>query len=87
MVLEGKLDLVSHLEGGRFPRKLPDDISGFAVDFVHGIGVTSRDQIVAFIVLVNRVDVEVVPRIRAVVTSTCLSWVQWKKALCDVSAL
>jgi len=47
MMLKGKFDLWSHFEAGRLSRKLPDDFTGFTVDLVGRICITSGDKIIA----------------------------------------
>jgi hypothetical protein len=67
VVLEGKLDVLAEGEVAVLASEAPDQVSGGAVDLVDGIGVTGGDQIRAFVVLVDRVDMEVVPGVGAVV--------------------
>jgi hypothetical protein len=43
---------------------------------VHGAGVARRDDVVARAVLVDAVDVEVVPRVGGVVARAGLAWVE-----------
>jgi hypothetical protein len=48
---------------------------------VNGACVTSGDEIVSVSILVNAIDVEVVPRIGAIVTRPSLSWVDGQYGL------
>ena len=78
VMLKGKLNLWPQGEVGRLATELPDDIARSAVNLVHGVGVSGRDQVVPVGVLVDRVDVEVVPGVRAVVAGAGLAGIQVK---------
>lgn len=85
-MLEGKLHLGSHLEVGRLAGKLPHDFPGLAIDLVSCIGVSGRYEVISLIIFVYRVDVKVIPSIRAVEPRTSLAWVQRKETLWILSA-
>lgn len=70
VVLKGKDVLAGQRKVGAalVPAELPDDIAGCAVDFEDGGDVSRRDEIVALVVLVDAVDVEIVPRVSLVPT-------------------
>lgn len=54
--------------------ELPDYVASHARDFVYSTHVSSRDQVIALCVLVNRVDVEEVPRcVSRHAVSACVS--------------
>jgi hypothetical protein len=76
VVLESELDALTELEVGRLAAELPDDLASATIDLVSGVCITSRDEVVAFVVLVDAVDVEVVPGVGGVVTAACLAGVQ-----------
>jgi hypothetical protein len=68
MVLKTKPRPIAMLEIRLLAVEPVDDLAGGTVDLVDGAGVASRDEVVARFVLVDAVDVEVVPGIAAVVT-------------------
>lgn len=82
VVLESKLDFIAHFETRRLSRELPYDLAGLAIDLVYCVCVASGDQIIALVILVYRVDVEIVPGIGAVITSTGLTRIKWQISLC-----
>lgn len=59
----------------------PDESAGGAIDFVDGVCVTGRDEIGPLGILVNRVDVEIVPSVGAVIARAGLTWVQGQVCL------
>jgi hypothetical protein len=72
VMLEAKLAVVRHLEGRSLTIETPNDLARLAIDLVHGASITCRNQIVSVCVFVDAVDMEVVSRVRAVVTGPCL---------------
>jgi hypothetical protein len=75
-MLKGKLNAFPEFKVCRLPTKLPDDGAGAAVDLVYCVGVACGDQVVPFSVLVNAVDVEVVPSVGRVVAAASLAGVE-----------
>lgn len=63
MVLETKFGVIRHIKVGLFAVQSPNNAAVCAVDLVDCACVTSRDQVVAFGILVDAVDVEVVPSV------------------------
>lgn len=61
VVLEAELGALGHFEVASVAVEAPDDGAICAVDLVNGTGVTGGDEVVALGVLVDAVDVEVVP--------------------------
>jgi hypothetical protein len=80
-MLEAKVDVRTESKVGSQTTKSPDDLAGGTVDLVHGTGIASRDQVVAFGILVHGVDMEVVPCVGGVVACTRLSRVKRKNSL------
>lgn len=80
-MLEAEGDIGTKLEVGSKAAQAPDNLAGGAVDLVDGAGIPSRDQVVASSIFVDRVDVEVVPCIRRVISSSCLTRVQRENGL------
>lgn len=67
VVLEAKVDTVAEVERRVCACQTPDDGSVSAVDLVHGTSVAGGDEVVASGILVDAVDVEVIPCVGAVV--------------------
>lgn len=82
MVLKAEFGVVGHFKVGAIAVKTPDYGTVCAIDLVHGTGVACRDEIVAVSVLVDTVDVEVIPRIGRVVSGACLTRVDWEDRFC-----
>ncbi|KAH3662565.1 hypothetical protein OGAPHI_005817 [Ogataea philodendri] len=61
--------------------QLPDNLACLSVDLVHRGGVSGREQVVSVLVLVDRVDMEVIPRIARVITRTGITRVNWEHRL------
>ena len=55
---------------------MPDDCPSLAINFIGCVDIPCRDEVVPFAVFVDRVDVEVVPGIRRVVTGPRLGWIE-----------
>jgi hypothetical protein len=83
VVLEAELDVVAELKVGLCATETPDDLAGCTVDLVYGAGVAGGNKVVTLGVLVNRVDVEVVPGVRRVVAGAGLAGVDGKDGLCS----
>lgn len=81
VVLEAELGALGHLEVASVAVEAPDNGAICAVDLVNCAGVTGRDEVVTLGVLVDAVNVEVVPCVRGVVSRTCLARVDWKNSL------
>lgn len=81
VVLETELCLLGYFERAVFAVQLPDDTSIGAVNLVDAACVARRYEVVAVRVLIDAVDVEVVPGIRAVEARPGLSRVDWKYRL------
>jgi hypothetical protein len=82
MMLETELDVGAKVKVGPETTQTPDDLTSGTIDFVYCTSITSRDQVVALGILVNRVDMEVVPCVRRIVSGTCLARIQRKDSLC-----
>lgn len=87
VVLEGELDALSELEVGGLAAELPEDFAGAAVDLVGGVGVAGGDEVVALVVLVDAVDVEVVPGVGGVVAAAGLTGVEREEGFRGVDVL
>lgn len=81
VVLEAKLGAIGHLEVGSVAIEAPDDGAISAIDLVDCTGVASGDKVVALSVLVNRVDVEVVPSVGRIVAGASLAGIDRKNSL------
>lgn len=84
VMLETKLGILRHLEGTVFPVQLPYDAPVSAVYLVDTTSVTRGYQIVAIRILVDTVDVEIVPSVGAVVARASLAGVKWQNSLCGM---
>lgn len=73
VMLEAELDVGPKIEVGLDTTQAPDNLAGGAVDLVDCAGIASRDEIVTLGIFVDGVDVEVIPRIRRVVTGAGLA--------------
>jgi hypothetical protein len=82
-VLEAKLHVVTELKVGLCATKAPDYLAGCTVDLVYGAGVAGGNKVVTLGVLVDRVDVEVVPGVRRVVAGAGLTGINGKDGLCS----
>ena len=78
MMLEAELDTFSQLEVTTFAVQSPDDATVSAVDLVHATCISGGYHVVPIWILVNTVDMEVVPGIRAIVPGARLSWIDRK---------
>jgi hypothetical protein len=63
MMLEAELHVGSKIEIRLHTTETPDDFAGGAIDLMDGTGIPSGNEVVAFGVFVDRIDVEVIPRI------------------------
>ena len=84
MVLEAELGPLGHVKVGAVAVEPPDDGAVGAVDLVDGAGVAGGDEVVAVGILVDAVDVEVVPRVGGVVSGACLAGVDGEDGLCSL---
>lgn len=75
VVLEAELGVLGHLERAVLAVQLPDDFPARPVDLVDAARVARGDEIVAVGVLVDAVDVEVVPCVGAIVPGSGLAGV------------
>ena len=64
MVLKCKFDLITKGKVSGFTTKLPDNFAGISINLIDGIGIPCRYKIVAIMILVNAVDVEIIPGVR-----------------------
>ena len=80
MMLETELHTIVQREVTIFPIKPPDDTAVCAVDFVNATGIPSRDHVVTISILVDAVDVEVIPSVGAVTSRTSLAGVDGEYA-------
>lgn len=76
VVLERKWNSLAEFEVRRLATELPDDDACAAIDLIDCVGVTCGDEVVPFGILVDAVDVEVVPGVGGVVTATSLAGVE-----------
>ena len=81
VVLEAKVDAVPQRKGAVGAGQAPDNAAVSAVDLVHGAGVAGGDQVVALRILVDTVDVEVVPGVGAVVARSSLAGIDGEDGL------
>lgn len=82
VMLETELDVGTEVKVGPKTTQTPDDLAGSAIDLVDCTGITGRDQIVTIGILVNRVDMEVVPCIRRIVSRPRLTRIERENSLC-----
>lgn len=73
MVLETELDIGSKIKVEFDSSQAPDNISGSAIDLVHSTGISSGDQIIPLGVLVDGIDMEIIPGVRGVVSRADLA--------------
>lgn len=81
VVLETELDVGTEVKVGPETAQTPDNLAGGAIDLVDCTGITGRDQVVTIGILVNRVDMEVVPCIRRIVPCSRLAGVEGEDSL------
>jgi hypothetical protein len=75
-MLKREFDFIAKCEVGGFAAQLPNEVPSGTINFVYGVGVSSRYEVVTRAVFVNGVDVEVVPSIRAIVARASLTGIE-----------
>jgi len=65
VMLEGEDGILGDGKGGVMPTESPEDGPVLAGDFVERVGVATREEEVALVIDVNRVDVDVIPGVEA----------------------
>jgi len=78
MMLKAELYAFPELEVAASAVQPPDDFAICTVDLMNTASIPSGNHVIAIGILVNTIDMKIVPGVRTIVARPCLTWVDGK---------